>query len=278
MVGLIAGGLVAAVGLLAAGLLIGAWSERQAIGVALEAAGDEAMLDPAPDLAGAPGTGSVAAVRLLGLLPVLAVAIVAWQPLYAAAYHQLVLPDDLASPLGIRIVRDVPWAVAAVIAAWLVADAAAALGVRRLVIGRRPVLAAWLLGWADLARRPLRTLATAAFGLAVLVLLAGPALLAASAGWSRVRDVMTHGADPSVALLTVAIWVAVWLGALLLAGVGHAIRAAAWTLEAMPSPPRRIGCRRATPRLRARIPGVASVTSGGSKPSTSCSGPAGRPC
>ncbi len=131
-----------------------------------------------------------------------------------------------------------PWAVAAVIAAWIMADAAAALGVRRLVVGRRPVLAAWLLGWADLARRPVRTLATAAFGLAVLVVLAGPALLAAAAGWGRVRDVMTHGSDPAAALLTVAIWVAVWLGGLVLAGVGHAIRAAAWTLEAMPSPVR----------------------------------------
>ena len=105
MVGLIAGGLVAALGLLSAGLLLGAWSERQAIGIALEAAGDEAMLDPIPDLDGAPGTGRVAVVRLLGLLPVVAVAIVAWQPLYAAAYHELVLPDDLASPLGIRVVR-----------------------------------------------------------------------------------------------------------------------------------------------------------------------------
>ena len=106
-----------------------------------------------------------------------------------------------------------PWAVAAVIAAWVMADAAAALGVRRLVIGRQPVLVAWLLGWADLARRPLsHVIATAAFGLAVLVVLAGPAMLAAAAGWGSVRDVMTHGSDPAGVLLTVAIWVAVWLG------------------------------------------------------------------
>ena len=76
------------------------------------------------------------------------------------------------------------------------------------------------------------------FSASVLVVLAGPALLAAAAGWDRVRDVMTHGSDPAAVLLTVAIWVAVWLGGLVLAGVGHAIRAAAWTLEAMPSPVR----------------------------------------
>ena len=196
---------------------------------------DEALFDPAPDLAGAPGTWRVALVRLLGLLPVIAVAIVAWQPLYDAAYRELVLPDDLASPLGIRVLRDVPWVVAAVVATFLAADAAAALGVRRLVFRRQPVLVAWLLGWADLVRRPIRAIATAAFGLGVLALLAGPALLAAAAGWGRVRDAMVHGTDPLAALATVVLWVAIWLGGLVLAGVGNAIRAAAWTLEATPT-------------------------------------------
>ena len=155
--------------------------------------------------------------------------------LYAAAYHELVLPDDLASPLGIRVLRDVPWIVAALLAAFLAADAAAALGVRRLVVGRQPVLVAWLLGWVDLVRRPVRALGTAAFGLGVLALLAGPALLAAAAGWGRVRDAMVHGSDPVATLLTVVLWVAIWLGGLVLAGVGNAIRMAAWTLAAAPT-------------------------------------------
>jgi hypothetical protein len=234
MIALIAGGTLGALLLAAAGLLAGAWAERSGIGITLDAAEDEALLDPAPDLAGAPGTWRVAVVRLLGLLPLLAVAIVAWQPLYDAAYHELVLPDDLASPLGIRVLRDVPWIVAALVAAFLAADAAAALAVRRLIVRRQPVLVAWGLGWVDLARRPIRAIATAAFGLGVLALLAGPALLAASAGWGRVRDAMIHGTDPLATLVTVVVWVAIWLGGLVLAGVGNAIRAAAWTLEATP--------------------------------------------
>jgi hypothetical protein len=233
MLVLIWGGLICGLVLFAGALLAGAWAERNVIAVGLEAAGDEGMLAPR-DLRGAPGTGSVAILRLFALLPVIAVAVAAWQPLYDAAYQELVLPDELATPLGLRIVGDVPWLVAALLATWVAADAAGALGVRRLVIERRPVLVAWGLGWVDILRSPLRVIATAAFGLGVIALLAIPAMLAAASGWARVREVMAQSTDPLPAIGTVATWVAIWLGGLVLAGVGAAIRAAAWTLEATP--------------------------------------------
>ena len=158
------------------------------IGLQLEVAGDEGLLVP-PDIDGAPGALRVAVVRAFALLPVVAVFIVAWQPLYNAAYRELVLPDELATPLGLRVLGDVPWAVAAVLVAWALGDAAAALGVRRLVIGRRPILVAWLLGWIDIVRRPVRVIAIAAFGIVVLTLLTVPSMAAAATGWTRVRDV-----------------------------------------------------------------------------------------
>ena len=114
---------------------------------------------------------------------------------------------------------------------WLLSDAAAAVGVRRLVLDRQPVLAAWLTGWVDLVRRPQRIIPTALVGVAVLVLLVGPALAAAAVGWLRVRDILVGGRDPVVVIGAVAIWVAIWLGGLVLAGVGAAFRAATWTLE-----------------------------------------------
>jgi hypothetical protein len=234
MVFVIAGATGAALVLIVGGLLAGAWAERHLIALQLDAAGDEGLLVP-PTLDGAPGTASVAVVRALALLPVIAVGIVAWQPLYDAAYRELVLPSELATPLGIRVIRELPWLVVAVLVAWIVGDSAAALGVRRLVIGRRPILVAWLLGWIDLVRRPIRVAVTALFGTAVLMLLAAPGLLAAASGWTRVRDVMTHPDDGLGILVTVWTWVAVWLGGLVLAGVGAAIRASAWTLEATPT-------------------------------------------
>ncbi len=231
LVALIAGGITALFLLLLAGTLAGAWAERQGIGVALEAAADDGLGLPAAVLEGAPGAWRVAVVRLLGLAPLVIVAAVAWRPFYDATYRQLVLPQDLVTPLPLRILGDVPWVVIAVVVVWLLSDAAAAVGVRRLVLDREPVLAAWLMGWGDLFRRPQRIIPTALLGAAVLVLLVGPAMVAAAAGWSHVRDMLVDGRDPLIAVGAVGIWVAIWLGGLVLAGVGAAVRAAAWTLE-----------------------------------------------
>ena len=107
MVLVIAGAAGAGLVLLLGGLLAGAWAERHLIALQLAAADDEGLLATRP-LDGAPGTVSVAIVRALALLPVIAVGIVAWQPVYDAAYRELVLPIDLVTPLGLRVIRDVP--------------------------------------------------------------------------------------------------------------------------------------------------------------------------
>jgi hypothetical protein len=231
LVALIAGAAVGAVVLVLAGTLAGAWAERQGITVVLEGAGDDGLPLPTTDLAGAPGTGAVAVVRLLSLCPVGIAAAAAWTPLYEATYHELIMPRDLVTPLPVRVLGEVPWLVLGLAAVWVLADAAAAVGVRRLVLERRPVLASWLLGWADLVRRPQRILPTALVGTGVLVLLVGPAMVAAAIGWGRVREILAEDRDPVVIGGALAIWVAIWLGGLVLAGVGAAIRAAAWTLE-----------------------------------------------
>jgi hypothetical protein len=237
---LIVGGTLTAVGLVVGGLCVGAWAERQAIGLSVEAAADEALVAPPPDLTGAPGWGRVALVRLLSLAPVAVAIGVAWRPIYDVTYRELILPNDLLTPLPIRVLGEVPWLIIGIAAVWLASDAAAALGVRRLVLERRPILVAWLLGWADLVRRAHRVVPTALVGVGVQVLLTAPGLIAAGVGWARVRDVLLAGRDASTVAPAVLIWVAIWLGALVLAGVGAAFRNAAWTMEfprrAIPSP------------------------------------------
>ena len=227
---IVVGGLIAVL-LVVAGICIGAWAEREGIAIAIAAAADEALIGAAPAVNGSPGWPRIAVIRSLSLVPVIAVALLASRTLYDVTYRELILPDDLVTPLPIRIIGDVPGIVLAVFVAWLLADTAASVGVRRLVLERRPVLVAWLLGWADIVRRPLRVLPTAVVGVGVMVLAAGPGLVAASVGWTRVRDVILSGRDPLTVLAAVLIWVGVWLGALALAGVGSAIRSAAWTLE-----------------------------------------------
>ncbi|MEO5964943.1 MAG: hypothetical protein ABIR11_05715 [Candidatus Limnocylindrales bacterium] len=228
---LITGTLVGAVVLALAGILVGAWAECQGIVLALEAAAEEGIVTPMPDLRGAPGTGRIAVVRLLSLAPIAVAALLAWRPVYDVIYRELILPDDLVTPLAVRVLGDVPWLVVGLAVVWLLTDAAAAVAVRRLVLERRPVLVAWLLGWADLVRRPQRVLPTALVGVGVLVLLGAPGLVAASVGWARVREVLLAGRDPVTLVAAVVIWVAIWMSTLVLAGVGAAIRNAAWTLE-----------------------------------------------
>ncbi len=231
-------GLVAglAVVLLVAGLWAGAWSERQAISLVLHEAAAEGYTGPAPSLRGAPGPGQVALLRSLSLLPPAAVVALGWPTLYSVTYQELILPEDLATPLPIRVIAKVPLLLAALIGTWLLADASAAVAVRRLVVERRGVAAAWALGWADLARRAHRVVPVAILGDLVLALATGPALAAAGLGWLRVRAALETPASPLDVVVVVALWVAVWLGAAVLAGIGSAVRSALFTLEAARRP------------------------------------------
>ena len=215
-----------------AGALAGGWAERRGIGIALDAAAEEGITAPV-SLDGAPGIGRVAVLRLLALVPVVVVLAICWSPLYDTVYRELILPSELVTPLPVRVILDVPWILAALGITWLLADSAAAIAVRRLVVERRPTARAWLDGWIELVRRPYRVLPAATAGLLVLALLMGPSLVAAQVGWTRVRDILLVGRDPVVTLLSVVVWVAVYLGCLVLAGVASAIRAAAMTLVAV---------------------------------------------
>ncbi len=233
LLALAAAALVGILAVACAGLLAGAWAEREGIDMALDAAEGEGLIATRPDLQGAPGTGRVALVRLASLVPPVIAAALAWQPLYDVTYRELVLPSELVTPLPLRVIGQLPWLLAGVAATWLLSDAAASAGVRRLVLERRSVPAAWALGWAALVRRPHRVLGTALAGIGALVLLTGPSLLAAAVGWGRVRDLVGAGPEPIPALAAVLVWVSIWLGGLVLTGVGAAFRSAAATLEAV---------------------------------------------
>ena len=241
--GIPAGGLVALLAasvtgvalVLAAAVGLGAWAERRGVAVALEAGAEEAICAPvSPD--GAPGVGPVTTLRLAALLPPVLVLMVAARQIYDVTYHELILPEDLATPLPLRVVLALPVPVLALVVAWLLADSAAAFSVRHLLLERTSVLRAWLAGWVALVRRPVRVLGTSLFGILVMVVLVGPALVASAVGWTKVRDILLAERDPGATLLAVVVWVAIWLGSLVLAAVAAAVRASAFTLAAAPAP------------------------------------------
>jgi hypothetical protein len=213
-------------------VIVGAWAERHGIGLTLDAAAEEGAIEAIP-LDGAPGTLRVTVVRLLALGPVVVVMVLSAQRVYDVVYRELILPDDLLTPLPLRVVAALPVHLGALLLTWLLADSAAAMGVRRLVLERRSVGAAWLLGWYEVARRPLRVLGTAIGGVLVVAFLLGPSLAAAAIGWSRVRDLLVEGRAPFIAIPAVLVWVAIWIGSLVLASVATGVRAAAWTMIAV---------------------------------------------
>ncbi len=229
LVGVLAAGGVL---LLVAGTLAGAWAERAGICIALEAAADEALLEGAVPVPRA-GMARIAVVRLLGLVPVAVLLLLSLPTIYAVGYRELILPEELRTPLLARILVAAPGTFAALAVAWFAGDAAASAAVRRLVFEPVAVPAAWLLGWWDLVRWAPRMVATGVLGLAFFGALVAPGALAAVLGWARVRETFMEGRDPVAMVLAVVLWVAAWLGALVLAGLASALRNAAWTFTAL---------------------------------------------
>jgi hypothetical protein len=158
-----------------------------------------------------------------------------WSTLYDVTYRELILPEDLATPLPIRVIAKLPVPLLVVVLTWLVADTAAAAGVRRLVLDRRGLAAAWVLGWIAVIRRPVRLLVLALLGVIGQGLAFAPALAAAAIGWGMLRGTLELGRDLWLQLAMSATWVAIWLAALALASVGSAFRSALSTLALLPA-------------------------------------------
>jgi hypothetical protein len=217
-------------GLLAAGLIAGSCAERRLVLEAADLAAEEGYtMAPAPR-EGFPGIWRVAIIRLASLVPPLVAAVAIWPTLYDVAYRELILPEDLATPLPIRVIAKLPVPLLVLAVTWLVSDTAAAAGVRRLVLHRRRLAAAWALGWFDVIRRPVRLLGLALLGVIAQVLAFAPALVAAAVGWAMLRGTLELGRDLWLQAVMTATWVAIWLAALALASVGAAFRSSLSTL------------------------------------------------
>ena len=224
----LAGGIVAAgAAWLVAGGLAGAWADVHLVRrVAIDLEARQA------ELAAGPGVVVAAFLaRLFARAPL--VLAIAWGSvrLFEASYAELVTPFEVRTPLVVRIVNAAPDALAAILGAWLLGEAAGGLAVREVVLGGRGTGSAVLRGWVGLVRRPAGSLAT----FVVTVLLVGlaivPALVASGTSWSRLRFELWESGDPWAVVPALAIFVALWLGGLILAGVSTTSRSAAWTVE-----------------------------------------------
>lgn len=220
------------------GGLAGAWADTE---LARAASADDELGIGIGDLV-QPGRRTVLqafGVRLLAHLP-LAVAL-AWGAvrIVQAAYAELVTPFEVVTPLFIRVLGDVPDAIAVIVTLWLLGEAAGGLAVRHVVLGRRSAAASVRDGWLDLVRRPRSSFGTLLATDLVVGLAVVSSALAAGVVWSWVRLAVLGRDGPAEVGAAIGILVAVWLGGLLLTSVAVAWRSVAWTAEwlrVMPRP------------------------------------------
>jgi hypothetical protein len=241
---------LALAGIVVVALLLGALADAVAYEHVTAAArvGDAT---PAPAASGLPGdarsraaprgatpalVGRLVAVELVALVPAAVAAIVTTGRLIAVGNQEYLLPSSIDVPYAVRVLRGASEAVLVLAVCLLLADVANALLSRRVLrhaFGRtdppgprglqRPVriAATWLGAW-------LVTLASLVPGLAAIELT-----------WPGVRDAYTltmsrQPPAPAVLVLVTAVFVAAWVAAVVVAGLGSAIRTVLWSHATAP--------------------------------------------
>ena len=245
------------------GGLIGAWADLTMI----RAAAADEELEPRPVLVERPGAvWRGLAVRLVALIPLAAA--IAWGStrIVDAAYREIILPDELTTPIVLRVLRDVPDAVGLIAIAWLLGETIGGLAQRRLWSSRDSILGALARAIAGVVRRPGPTGATLLLTSAVVAVAVVPPALVAGIAWDRLRVALATRASASEVAATLALFVGLWFAALLLAGAGTAWRSHAWTAEASRADRRPAGA------IRARTIGEPEVGRPGEWPSPDASG------
>lgn len=184
---------------------------------------------------------SMLIVRLLAYVPLAAALVYGAGVIGAAIYHELILPDDLTTPLVLRVIREEPWPIVLIIAAWLFGETAGGLAERSIVLDDGSIPRALGRALSHVLTRPLRTLLTVAAGVAAFICVLGPVLVAAAASWSVVSSGLDRGGVGIDTLLASIAFVAIWLGGLILVGAVAAWRSVMWTLEVLARGPDRAG-------------------------------------
>lgn len=168
-------------------------------------------------------------VRLVALLPFVIVLAATVPAVIGATYHELILPDELVTPVVLRVIRDVPIVVIALLAAWLAGEAVGGIAVRLIVFEGRGVFGGLRGALALVVRRPLGAVGALVGGSLVLIVLVGPALAATALAWRWATFSLRAGPDPVAATAAVLALAVLWVGGLALAAFATTVRSLLWT-------------------------------------------------
>ncbi len=226
--------LIGFVGLLA-WMLAGGWlaASMEVALIRIVAADEELGPRPAATSIRPRASGWILGARLFSLAPLLAAFIFGATRLVAATYAELTLPSDATTSIVWRVLAAAPEAVVVIIAAWILGEIVGAFWARRLALGHGRVWRAVGSGVGDIFRRPLRAVVLYLVPTIVLVLVLVPSAAAAGSSLLAVRAAFDPFVDPVRAFATLAAFVGLWVGGLLLAGLVCAWRQAVWTVDAV---------------------------------------------
>ena len=174
--------------------------------------------------------GRILAARLIAYLPLAIVLAAGSVRLVFVTYRELTVPIEVATPIALRVLRAAPEVVIAVVLAWMVGEIIGAMAARRIALGGAGVGVALRDAVAMSVRRPLASIVRFWLPTLVLVLVLAPAALAAAKAWETVGSVLGGGSDALEILVTVVMFVGLWIVGLLLLSVVCAWRAAVWTV------------------------------------------------
>ena len=205
---------------------------RQAAAAAVDEGIAGATLPPA-EFRPASGVGwRVLALRLVAWLPLAAALAFGIARIVEATYAELTRPSDVATPLVARVAGRVVSQLGLIVVAWVAGEVVGGVATRRVALtsssyGRS-------LAWSvrTSASRPLSWLVPWLATTVLLALVLAATLGASALAWTRAVDgLSTRPPDPGLSVVTLLLFVAVWLAALLLAGVLLAVRGVSQTFE-----------------------------------------------
>ena len=227
-VALIAATVATVVAAVLLGSLVGAATERALVRAIVGGRAEDAGRDGR--VAGSPRLAVLIAIRLLALVPLGLAVVVGGARLGQVGYQELILPSDSAAPFVVRVLLAGPDAVAVIIVGWLVSELLAAVAVRLALLDRRGIPAALGGALVWIVHRPVRCLAVMIGTTIGSVVLLGPGLVACTFAWSGLRTALLGPSEPRAALGSIALFVACWIGGLVLAGLAATWRSVAWSL------------------------------------------------
>jgi hypothetical protein len=176
----------------------------------------------------------VAGAQAVGLVVILAVVALVGRRIPQIAIAELQFPSNSTDSLVTRVLGQVRGELLVLVVVVVLVDIAVALVSRRLMARRSGLSVAGRAGLGHAIRRLPRLALTAVACWAVTFAILLPVLWLTGYAWTAVRDLyLAPGGSASPDILrqwlTLAGFVAVWIGGLALAGLASALRAALWT-------------------------------------------------